>query len=123
MLKMQTDVAKMECVVILFKYLTLPYGGGQVLLFFSLRMLISLMESEKTADAQDRTSFFHCYVVGCAVFPLETNFQWSYKNKSKPQLCFGDLMCKRKVYSQLNRVLIFLFWPSVVSVHVPVCNG
>ncbi len=34
MLKMQTDVAKVECVVILFKYLTVPYGGGQVLFFF-----------------------------------------------------------------------------------------
>lgn len=33
--------------------------------FFSLRMLISLMEPEQSADAQDRMSFFLCAVVGC----------------------------------------------------------
>lgn len=46
--------------------------------FFSLRMLISLMEPEQSADAQDRMSFFLCAVVGYAVFfPIETHFQWS----------------------------------------------
>ncbi len=34
-MKMQTDMAKVECVVILFKYLTVPYGGGQVLFFIT----------------------------------------------------------------------------------------
>jgi len=60
-------VAKVECVVILFKCLSVPCGGGQVLyfFFFSLRMPISLMEPEQSADAQGRI----CAVVGCAVFP------------------------------------------------------
>lgn len=55
-----------------------PMGvDGSCVFLFSLRMLISLMESEQTADAQNRTSFFLCAVVGCAVFPLETHFQQS----------------------------------------------
>jgi len=41
------------------------WGWTGPVFFFSLRMPISLMEPEQSADAQGRI----CAVVGCAVFP------------------------------------------------------
>lgn len=99
------------------------WGWTGLVFFFHYGCWFHWWNLSKLLIHRTEQAFFLCYVVGCAVFPLETNLQWSCKNKSKPQHCFGDLMCKRKVYYQLNRALIFLFWPSLVSVHMSVCCG